>query len=232
VQFARPCLSAEVSFSLAGSLTIAGAYCLEKALRSDRSYVPLAIIPIVFGMQQFCEGWVWTGLHRGEPGLVTGAAAGFLFFALCLWPAWIPMSMLLVERRLRVKVLLWVMSSLGIALGAVLLVPLVIDPSWLHVDVDKHSLHYNVDDSPAFRVLPNAVWQAIYFVIVATPLLVSTSRKLVHFGMVLILSAAATHVFLPRAFASAWCCFAAVMSLYLVTLFYRLPHKGPAVVPV
>jgi hypothetical protein len=156
------------------------------------------------------------------------AAVGFLFFAMCFWPAWVPLSMLFVQRRRRVHALLLAMTGIGIAIGITLLVPLLVEPGWLHVDVDRHSLHYNVDSSPAFRVLPNALWQAVYFIVVATPLLVSGSRKLVHFGMALILSAAATHFLIPVAFASAWCCFAAAMSLYVVTIFYRLPRARPA----
>ncbi len=43
----------------------------------------------------------------------------------------------------------------------------------------------------------------MYFVAVASPLMIATNRKLVHFGMALILSAAAIHVFVPTGFASA-----------------------------
>jgi hypothetical protein len=217
------CLSPEVSFSLSGALLVTGVYCLDKAIRTDRSWVPMAMVPLAFGAQQFCEGWVWTGLHRGNASLVTVAASAYLFFALCFWPMWIPFSMLLVHRSGPVRMFLWAMTALGIAMGVVLTLPLVLHPTWLHVDVASHSLHYNVDDSPAFQLLPNMVWQVLYFIAVATPLLVSGLRKMVHFGMVLILSAAATHIFQPHTFASVWCCFAAAMSLYLVTLFYQLP---------
>jgi len=218
------CLCAEVSFSLSGALLIGGSYCVKKAVQADRAALPLAIVPIMFGLQQFCEGWVWVGLHRGDAHLVTLAAAGFLFFAMCFWPAWIPFSMLFVERRGWVHKWLWAMTLVGIAIGLLTIVPLIVDTSWLHVEVEGRSLHYHVDSSPAFRLLPNIVWQAVYFVAVASPLIIATNRKLLHFGMALILSAAATHIFAPTGFASVWCCFAAAMSLYIVTLFYRMPR--------
>jgi hypothetical protein len=224
-------LSPEVSFSLAGPLAVAGSYCLDRAVRHDRSYVPIAMIPLVFGVQQFCEGWVWTGLHRGEAGLVHGASIAYLFFALCFWPVWIPLCTLFVERRGWTRVWLWAMTAIGVAIGVTLLGPLVAEPSWLRVDVESHSLHYNVSSSPAFQVLPNGLWEALYFIVACTPLLVSSTRKLVHFGLALIVSAAATHILLPQTFASAWCLFAAAMSLYLVTLFYRLPRKRSFAVP-
>ena len=219
----RVCLSSEVSFSLSAALLVGGAYCVGKAVHYDRASVPLAIVPIVFGLQQFCEGWVWTGLHRGDAHLVTIAGAGFLFFAMCFWPAWIPFSMLLVERRGWVHKWLWGMTLVGITIGLVTMIPLIVGGGWLRVEIDGHSLHYNVDRSPAFHVLPNIAWQLVYFVAVASPLLVATKRKVVHFGIALILSAAATHVFVPTGFASVWCCFAAAMSLYIVTLFHELP---------
>ena len=219
------CFSPEVSFSLAGVLVAGGAYCAQKAIRVDRHLVPLAVIPLVFGVQQFCEGWVWTGIEHSAPGVISVAAAVYLFFALCFWPIWIPFSMLLVERSGKTRLYLRLMLALGVATGVGLMIPIVVDPTSLAVDVTHHSLYYNIDDSPVFRLIPNALWQAIYFAVVSTPLFVSSLRKMVHFGVAVILSAAATHVFFDHTFASVWCFFAAALSLYLCVLFFRIPTR-------
>jgi uncharacterized protein DUF6629 len=213
------CFSAEASFSLAGALAIGGGYCIRRAVRLDRSFLPLAAIPAVFGVQQFCEGWVWTGVERGDPALAKVAALSYLFFALFFWPVWIPYSMLLVERSRRSRLYLRAVTSVGIALGFGLMLPVVIDPAWLAIDISHHSIHYNITQSPLYNAFPDMLWQALYLIVVSTPLFVSSMHKMVHCGVAVIVSAAATHVFFDHAFASVWCFFAAALSLYLCVFF-------------
>jgi hypothetical protein len=213
------CFSPEVSFSLAAGLAVGGGYCVRRAVRIDAAFLPLAAIPSVFAVQQFCEGWVWTGVARGDPGLTRVAALSYLFFALLFWPIWIPFSMLLVERSPRTRWFLRAMTVVGMAIGLGLMVPVVVDPAWLTIGVIRHSIHYNVGLSPIFDALPGALWQALYLLVVSTPLFVSSLHKLVHCGVAVIVSAAATHVFFDHAFASVWCFFAAALSLYLCVFF-------------
>jgi len=223
------CFSPEASFSLAGVLAVGGSYCLHRADRVDRSYLPMAAIPIVFAVQQFCEGWVWIGLERGDPGLTKLAALSYLFFAVCFWPVWIPYSMLLVEQSRRTRFFLRAATSTGIVLGLGLTLPVIVDPSWLAVDVSHHSLHYNIGRSPIFQMFPDVLWEAIYLVVVSTPLFASSVQKMVHAGVAVIVSAAATHVFFDHAFASVWCFFAAGLSIYLCVFFASLrPGLRPA----
>lgn len=222
------CFSPEVSFSLAGVLVVGGAYCAYKAPHVDKHLVPLALMPLVFGVQQFCEGWVWLGIERAAPGVVSVAALVYLFFALCFWPVWIPFSMLLAERSGKARLFLWAMLALGALVGLGLMIPIVVDPTWLAVDVSGHSLYYNIGRSPVFSRIPSVIWQALYLAVVSTPLFVSSLRKMVHFGVAVILSAATTHVFFDHTFASVWCFFSAALSLYLCVLFFRSPIRRPA----
>lgn len=217
------CFSPEVSFSLAGALGAGGAYCIYKAIRSDRGLWPLAIVPVVFGVQQFFEGWVWTGVERGDPGLTKTASLCYLFFALFFWPFWIPYSMLLMERSRTTRRFLRLMTAMGIILGLALIVPVIVAPAWLTVQVSHHSIHYDIDRSPIFAALPDIVWKVLYLIVVATPLLVSSVQKMVHVGLALVISAAVAQVLFNHAFTSVWCFFAAALSLYLCVFFATLP---------
>ena len=219
------CFSREASFVLAGTLVVAGTYCVRKAARVDRSYLPLAVIPVVFAVQQFCEGWVWTGIARGDPALTRIAALSYLLFALLFWPMWIPYSMLLVERSPRTRLLLRAMTAIGLAIGLGLLVPAVVEPSSMVVQVSRHSLHYNIADAVVFQAFPGELWQALYLLVVSAPLFVSSEHKMLHVGLAVILSAAVTHVFFEHAFASVWCFLAAALSVYLCVLFSTLVAK-------
>jgi hypothetical protein len=222
------CISSEVSFTLAATLGAAGGYCVRRAARDNRSLLPLAVIPLVFGVQQFCEGWVWTGVARGDPALTTTAATLYLFFALLFWPVWIPFSMLLLERSRRTRRALGAMTLLGAVLGLGLMVPLVVDPGWLAIQVSHHSLHYSIGQSPIFQVFPGTLWEGLYLLVVSTPLFVSSEKKMVHCGVAVIISASVTYVFFDHALASVWCLFAAALSVYLCVIFAQLPHRPRA----
>ncbi|HKM54972.1 MAG TPA: hypothetical protein VJY33_16300, partial [Isosphaeraceae bacterium] len=60
------CISAEASVAVGAVLLPAGAYCVQAALRKNRSYLVLSVIPIFFSAQQFCEGAVWLGLGQND----------------------------------------------------------------------------------------------------------------------------------------------------------------------
>jgi heme A synthase len=79
-------------------LLAGGAYCVRVARAVDRKLMALAVIPLLFGIQQLCEGWVWVGLAISSHALTIAGATAFLFFALLVWPVWIPLSTLFTER--------------------------------------------------------------------------------------------------------------------------------------
>ena len=54
------CLSAEASYMAAAVLVPAGAVAMQRAYRRTPRYLPLATLPLLFGLQQLSEGLVWT----------------------------------------------------------------------------------------------------------------------------------------------------------------------------
>jgi hypothetical protein len=220
------CVSSEVSFSLSGLLLLAGLYCVNRAVRCDRRLIALAAVPLIFSVQQFCEGWVWIGVGQSSGQLLRVAALLFLFFALFLWPVWIPLSLLTVETRKKLKVFLRVVILAGAIMGLALYLPILMNPDWLTIEVVKHSIHYNMDASPVMRIFSSALWEFVYLAIVVVPLFVSPVRRLFYFGIAIVLSAAVSHVFFRYASSSIWCFFAAALSMYLGILFYKM--RAPA----
>jgi hypothetical protein len=71
----------------------------RQAMQKRRAYLPFAVIPVVFSIQQVSEGLVWIGIRHNDPALITPAALAFLFFALCFWPFWVPFGVLFLESR-------------------------------------------------------------------------------------------------------------------------------------
>ena len=117
------CFSAPASFVASAVLVTTGSYCVKKAAERDRDYLAFAAVPILFGVQQFFEGFVWIGLNAGIPWMVKLASYAFLFFAFGFWPFYAPLSVFLAEKREvnpEIKDLLWVLTVIGLVVGTAL----------------------------------------------------------------------------------------------------------------
>jgi 4-hydroxybenzoate polyprenyltransferase len=123
------CFSATASFVAGGTLSAAGALALSDA--KDAKKLPLASIPLFFGIQQTIEGVVW--VIFGSAVISTLAAYTFLFFAYVFWPVFVPIATLLVETHPLRRKILQAFSALGVAIGLYLLYFLILEPSKAHI---------------------------------------------------------------------------------------------------
>jgi hypothetical protein len=220
------CFSAEASFAAAAVLIPAGAYCVQASLRKAPRLLPLALMPLAFGVQQASEGFVWVGLDRGDPGLARQAGLVFLFFALGFWPFWLPFISLVRESRPARRLALLALTLLGTTWFWGVYLPLLTGPeSLLTVRVEHHSVVYDYADVAFFQYVPARVSDALYVLAVTVPLLISSASWEGRVAsLVVAASAAAAAVFFFHAFVSVWCFFAAAATVCLVQVFYRLPR--------
>lgn len=220
------CFSAEASLGVAVALLPAGGYCLAAAWHKDRHYLPLAAVPALFGLQQLCEARVWAALGRGDPGLARVPSLAFLFFALAVWPVWVPLAVAAAEPRGRVRWALVLLAGSGATVGAAFYLPIAADGGrGLNPAVVGHSVRYD------FAAVPAADgwgWPALYLVTVCVPLLASRDRHLRPLGVGVAVAAVAAYVLFEQAFASVWCFFAAALSGHLAYALYRVPDRTPA----
>ncbi len=219
------CVSAETSFGLAGLLLPVGTYCIAVATYRDVNAIPLAGIPLFFGIQQFAEGLVWVGMGRHNVELIHRAAMVYLFFALLFWLFWIPFSAVFLQPTKGRRRLLKIAAALGLAGGLALYLPLVWHPNILVVSVLQHSISYNITASPSVQVIPPFAWEISYVAIVSIPLFLITKKRTIMliFCLALVASAAISHFYFLSAYVSIWCFFAAILSLVLAYVFYELP---------
>jgi hypothetical protein len=218
------CFSAQASFAAGAALLPAGLYCVNVALRKRRAALPLAVVPLVFSFQQFCEGLVWVGLAGGDAALVRAASLAFLAVALGFWPFWVPLSVRSLEGRRGVRRCLGAAALLGLALGCALYLPMALGADeWLRVSLVHHSIIYNPRGLPAFGVLPHEFWDAAYGAAVLAPFfLASAGGRLAAFRALLVVSVALSLVLFRHAFVSVWCFFAALLSAQLCYTFAGL----------
>lgn len=209
------CFSAPVSFGAAAILGVTGAAILTK-VRAPAE-LPLAGVPLLFAVHQTIEGFLWRAAPDG-PDHTAALATLFAAIALIVWPLLVPIAMALVERQpvRRLAMLLFVPAGIGVSVNyaAILLVrPYRAWPV-------GHSLTY-VNNHPTSPVM-----LGIYILCVCLPPLLSASRILNLFGVVVIAGLAVTFLAFYESFISVWCFFAALASLILWKFFQDL-HRSP-----
>jgi hypothetical protein len=224
------CFSAEVSVGTAAALLPVGGYCLAAAWRKNRAYLPLAAAPLLFGLQQLCESRVWDAVNRGDSELARVPSLAFLFFALALWPVWIPLATAAIEPSVRKRRAFVAAAALGLLSFVAYYLPVAADGRGLHPTLACRSIRYDFSAaalarSPWWRVVP-----ALYVAVTCGPLLASSDRRVRPLGAASVVSAAATYALFEFAFASVWCFFAAALSAYLAFVLHGLPDQRRAAV--
>jgi hypothetical protein len=205
----------------AGTLVPAGIYCLKKSNELDRRYWALAMLPLMFGLQQLLEGGVWVALQAGEAAAAHGFASGYLFFSHLVWLIWIPYSSYLTERKRGRKQLFLVMTWLGGLVGAYMYVPLLIDSSWITTAIVNQAIDYDLVFVFDAYISQRAM-SGLYGAVILLPLLLSSDRYHQWLGSMMFISAVATWVIFDWVFISVWCYFAAIISLYI---FFVIAHR-------
>jgi hypothetical protein len=151
----------------------------------------------------------------------------FLFFALVVWPVWVPLAVAAVEHARWKRGALVALAGVGAVVGAAYYLPIAADGGrGLSPAVVGHSIRYD------FSAVPAAVgwaWLALYLAAVCGPLLVSEDRRLRPLGAAVAVSAVASYALFAYAFASVWCFLAAALSVYLAYALFRLPEPPPVV---
>jgi hypothetical protein len=209
------CFSAAASFASGAVLTAAGGAAVGLAARRNPWFLPFAVVPVAFGVQQLAEGVVWHGLDHDRPDLVRPAALVFLFFALGWWPTWMPFAAAATTRGWRRAVSVGFLIP-GAVLAVLLAGPVLADPDrYLTVRVIGHHIRYDIDAIPVFQRLPKDPVKGLYLLAVGVPLVAHPDRRVKVFGVLLATAAGLTKVAADYAFTSVWCFFAAVLAGYL-----------------
>lgn len=225
------CFSAEASFAVGAALVPAGAYCIGAAALKKPSYLGLAVVPLMFGIQQISEGFVWHALHHRDIEATRSSSLVFLFFALAFWPWWFSVVTAIMEPQPLRK---WIFAVLGLLTTVwfwLLYYPLVTAQVSFETKELHHSIQYLYDDLPVYDYVSRTPLRLLYFLSVALPPLIGSENWGRLPGLVLGASAVVAVILFDYAFVSVWCFFAAALSIYLAVVFYRLPAPVAANVP-
>ena len=210
------CFSAEASFAAAITLVPSGGLSISRAWKMDRRYLPLAALPLLFGVQQGLEGMVW--MANGNEVVVERYSLAYMFFSWLVWPIWVPFSAFFLETESR-KPLYLVLAVVGGMIGAMQYFPYFAHEGWLTTQFLPHIIVYSGKELFDYIVGRDTTY-SIYVAIVVGSLLLSTNINVRIFGLLVAGVVVVTYLFFYYAYISVFCFGGAVMSLYLVlTLF-------------
>lgn len=204
------CFSAPASFVASGGLAVLGGASFVVAKKKDKL---LAVIPLLFGIQQAFEGVQWLYLNHGSSSFLAGY--GFLFFAFIVWPIYVPVFVFILDKKRR-KYLKWFIF-IGVAVALYALGLLFTQ----HLVIRELRACVNYDFNFPFQYVANGAYMLAIF----GPLFVSRREAFKWFGAVVAIFAIISWFYFTVNLVSVWCFFAAVVSSML---FVYIKFKRPA----
>lgn len=206
------CFSANASFVVGAALAVTGIITIRKV--KSRNHMLFAAIPLIFSAQQFTEGFVWLSLSNPEyKSWSIIPITIFLFFAHVVWPVWVPLSVLVMEKNKRNRNILMGMMGIGIIVASYLGICLFSRP--VHAMISEHHIFYDLGFPPAIKW----VAAALYFIPTVLPPFMSSYKKMVLLGIAVLASYIVSQIFFEGYVISVWCFFAALISgtVYFIT---------------
>lgn len=215
------CFSSAASFGASGVLLVIGVAGIIKAEHNRQLF--FAVIPLIFAVQQFTEGFLWLSLEGRLPGYEKILTYTYLFFAQVLWPVWIPLAFLWFEndnvRRIFLKFLA----------GAGMLVGLYLAYGLLSFNVSSEIVNNHIKYTLDFPKNLQGYGNLLYGLATVAPAFVSGVKGMKVFGLLVILAYFVSYFYFKSALISVWCYFAAVIS---ISIWFLLPVSIPDQVKV
>lgn len=202
------CFSSEVSFGASAVIATTGVIALKQS--KSKGEALFAMIPLLFGVQQFFEGCLWISLQNdGFKLLEQISTYGFLTFAQLIWPVWVPLSIYAIEKNAMRQKLLKVTLLSGIFLFVLLGYRMVVYDVSAHID--NFHIFYRVGEFESTRW-----WNGLFYLLPAAfPFLISSKKQINYLGILMILLFVVAKIFYIKYMISVWCLFAAILSMYI-----------------
>jgi len=202
------CFSAEASFAGGAVITAIGVMTVRK--NSDPSSRLFAAIPLVFGVQQISEGFVWVALQTpGNDLMLSIASYVFLIAALVLWPFYLPLSVMLLEKEKNLRRVLIPFLVVGVIVSLYYGVRLLINE--IGPQISSNHIKYTGNFPHQRSLLAFAGYAAATLI----PLFISSARRMWLLGLLMASSCLVTGIFYKEYLTSVWCFFAALISIVI-----------------
>lgn len=188
---------------------------------STRPQQFLSSVPLMLSIQQFCEGILWLSLSRPEYAeWEKPATYVFLLFAQIIWPFYIPLAIMLLEKHaLRRKILSW-LFLIGIFQAFYLAYGMALYN--VQASIESSHIRYNLDFPGANQ------WFSGVLYIMATGMspFVSSIKRMRLMGIIILFSYLYSRILFEYYVISVWCYFAALISFVVLAIILQLKKKA------
>ncbi len=206
------CFSAGASFGASAVLTVVGIVAIRKAKTNPE--VVFASTPLLFALQQVTEGVIWLSLKNENLAAYQSVFTyTYLFFAMMVWPAWIPFTMRILEEDAGKKKVLNILFSAGITVALGIGLVLFFYP--VQVVGMHHHLHYSFGFPEETK---NFIWlfTILYFLTSIVPPFISSVNRMKWLGVAFLVAYFFSIFFYKGFVVSVWCYFAALLSIVII----------------
>ena len=179
------------------------------ALRHVREpkQIALAALPLLFGLHQLSEAFVWWGLQGHVPISVERVNLWiWLLFAFVALPVLLPVAVDLVERSKARSRVIGAFAGLGIAVAGSLMIAILRGP--IGAEIEGHHVAIQVD-----AVSHGGLLTTLYVVATCGALLACSYRDIAAIGVLNLIAVPVLMWLTVSGFVSLWCFWAAIVSV-------------------
>ena len=211
------CFSASSSFGAGIVLTVIGAASIKKV--SHPSHLLFAGIPLIFGVQQIAEGILWITLPNNG-FLMTQRIFTFIFlsFAQTVWPIWVPIAVMLLEKNTTRK------NIQKVLIGAGLLVGVYLSYCLLMFHVEAKIVGHHITYVQNYPSSPRNFGFVLYGMATILPPFFSHIKRMWMLGVSISISYIITAIFYEHYILSVWCFFSSIISLSVYAIMIEISN--------
>ena len=217
------CFSATASFGSGIVLAAIGVVTLK--ITKKPSHRVFAFIPVLFAIQQISEGFVWVTLQNAKYAHWQSIPIHiFMVFAHIVWPIWITLSALLLEKKETRKKILSILFGIAILLSGSEVYYMILTP--ITAEISGHHVKY-VFEYPEIYV---TVTDILYGLVTIVPCFISSIKKMWLLGICFSVSLIVSAWFFQAHLLSVWCFLAAILSIIIYIIIDRHQKSGELVI--
>jgi hypothetical protein len=214
------CFSPGADAVVGGIVVVVGVDAIRHV--REPKQILLASLPLLFGLHQIDEAFVWLGLQgRVSESLERVGVWVYLLFALAALPALVPLAVLAVERVAGRRRLIAVFAMLGVTVGVSLAI--AVFGGSVNAAIDGHHIAYDVSALSQGRELT-----ALYVVAACGALVACSYRDLAVLGVMNLIAVPVLMWMTVSGFVSLWCFWAAIVSVVIDFHLRRRVGREPA----
>ena len=203
------CFSADADLAAGVVVTVIGVDAIRRT-RTPKE-LPLAALPLLFGIHQLVEAFVWWGLAGKVPSRV-GDVATWLYLAVAFaLPFWVPFAVRGVEESRRRRAVITALVGVGLVTSLVLLGSI---GGPIHASVDGHHIEYSL------FIPGGASISVLYVIATCGALLMASDRWIRDFGVSNLVAVGLLVWLTVGGLTSLWCVWAAITSV-AIDLYLR-----------